>query len=299
MLKAESDTYGLRHLFLVVSIVAFIVAFSVLSGSARTANKPLRIGGVVAVASDPYMITMRCGALAAAKKLGDVKLTWTGPIGASVPQQVTALESLAVTKPDGVILTPFSPTAFMRPVAKLMKEGTPVSLTGAPLTKSIALGVIYSKITGTKYGSILAGRIAATIHNKGELLIIGANPADPVEQERYQLLADAIKANFPNIKLLPEQFAQDDANKAAQVVSGSLVAHPNLAAIYVTDGPGGAGAAAALKTAHKTGVVKLFSFDTTPLQVRALRDGSIQGLIGQAPYIEGYTAMTHLVNYLR
>ena len=37
----------------------------------------------------------------------------------------------------------------------------------------------------------------------------------------------------------------------------------------------------------------------TPLEVRGLQDGSIQGLYAQAPYIEGYTAMTGLVKYLR
>ena len=99
--------------------------------------------------------------------------------------------------------------------------------------------------------------------------------------------------------MLPVQYAAADSNKAAQIVSGVLSAHPNLGAIYATDGPMGQGAAGALRTSGKRGTVKLISFDAEPDLVRSLRDGSIQALYTQAPYIEGYTAMTSLIKYLR
>lgn len=283
---------GLAGVVFVCAVIA-----SIFSSAAAPANKQLKIAGVVAVTSDPYFISMHCGASAAAKAFGNVSLSWQGPTGASVSQELTALGSVAVTNPDGVLLTPFSPTAFINPVVKLMKRGVPVYLTDGPLSKDVAYRQTFANVGGA--GQVLAAHIAALMHSQGKLAIIAAMPGDPVEGARYASLVKIIHAKYPKITVLAPQYANDDQNKAAQTVAGLLEAHPDLAAIFTTDGPAGQGAAAALKTAHKTGKVKLVSFDATPLEVRGLQDGSIQGLYAQAPYIEGYNAVVGLVKYLR
>jgi ribose transport system substrate-binding protein len=282
----------------VAAAIALVVAAATAAAafSAAGASK-LRIAGVVAQTPDPYFVSMKCGALAAAKKLGNVSLSWQGPVQPSVSQQITALNSVAVTKPDGVILTPFSPTAFLQPVSKLMKQGIPVALTDAYLAKNSAYSATYTDVS--KSGPVLARRIAGLIGGKGELGIVAFGAGDPFETPRYSGMVKVIKARYPNISVLPVQYAAADSNKAAQVVSGMLAAHPNLKAIYATDGPMGQGAAAALRTAGKRGVVKLISFDAEPALVTDLRNGSIDALMAQAPYIEGYNAMTTLVRYLR
>src|SRR5205823_4686894 len=175
----------------------------------------------------------------------------------SVPQQITALGSVAVTKPDGIILTPFSPTAFLQPVTKLMHQGTPVALTDAYLSRNAAYSATYTDVSSS--GPVLARRIAGLIGGKGELGIVAFGAGDPFETPRYSGMVKVIKAKYPNITVLPVQYAAADSNKAAQVVSGILAAHPNVKAIYATDGPMGQGAAAALRTAGKRGVIKLVS----------------------------------------
>lgn len=280
-----------------VAIVVITVAATATAAFSAPAGSKLRIAGVVAQTPDPYFVSMKCGALAAAKKLGNVSLSWQGPVQPSVPQQITALNSVAVTKPDGVILTPFSPTAFLQPVSKLMKQGVPVALTDAYLSKKAAYSATYTDVSSS--GPVLARRIAGLIGGQGELGIVAFGAGDPFETPRYAGMVKVIKAKYPKIHVLPVQYAAADSNKAAQVVSGLLSAHPNVKAIYATDGPMGQGAAAALRTAGKRGVVKLISFDAEPALVADLRRGSIDALYAQAPYIEGYNAMTSLVRYLR
>jgi ribose transport system substrate-binding protein len=284
---------GIRSLVVAAAITVVSASVAIAASGAKT----LRIAGVVAQTPDPYFVSMKCGALAAAKKMGRVTLTWQGPVQPSVPQQITALGSVAVTKPDGVILTPFSPTAFLQPVTKLMKQGVPVALTDAYLSHKAAYSATYTDVSSS--GPVLAQRIAGLVGGKGELGIVAFGAGDPFETPRYAGMVKVIKAKYPNITVLPVQYAAADSNKAAQVVSGLLAAHPNLKAIYATDGPMGQGAAAALRTAGKRGVVKLISFDAEPALVNSLRNGSIDALYAQAPYIEGYNAMRSLVNYLR
>jgi ribose transport system substrate-binding protein len=281
-------------ILLVTAAVAALVATAAVSSPG---SKTLRIAGVVAQTPDPYFVSMKCGALAAAKELGGVTLAWQGPVQPSVPQQITALGAVAATKPDGIILTPFSPTAFLQPVRKLMKEGVPVALTDAFLAKKAAYSATYTDVASS--GPVLAKRIAGLIGGKGELAIVAFGAGDPYETPRYSEMVKIIKQKYPGITVLPVQYAAADSNKAAQVVSGLLAAHPNLKAVYATDGPMGQGAAAALRTAGKRGVIKVISFDAEPALVTGLRNGTFDALYAQAPYIEGYNAMRSLVKYLR
>ncbi len=293
-LKASKGRLGAT--VVVLSVVASVATWS--AGSVGAAPAPLRITGVVAQVTDPYFISMKCGALAAIKDMGGgVTLSWQGPVQPSVPQEIGALGAVASTKPNGVILTPFSPTAFLNPVTGLMKQGVPVALTDAFLSKNAAYSEVYTDVTHS--GPVLAQRIAGLMHGKGELQIIAFGAGDPFETPRYTSMVKVLKAKYPGISVLPVQYAGADSNKAAQIVSGVLAGHPNLGAIYATDGPMGQGAAAALRTAGKRGTVKLISFDAEPDLVRSLRDGSIQALYTQAPFIEGYTAMKSLIKYLR
>jgi ribose transport system substrate-binding protein len=178
-----------------------------------------------------------------------------------------------------------------------MKQGIPVALTDSFLSQNAAYSATNTDVAAS--GPVVAKAIAGLIGGKGEVAIIAFGAGDPFETPRYSGMVKVLKAKYPNVTVLPVQYAAADTNKAAQVASGLLSAHPNLKAIYATDGPMGQGAAAAIRTAHKRGVVKLVSFDAEPALVQGLRNGSIDGLYAQAPYIEGYNAMTSLVKYLR
>jgi ribose transport system substrate-binding protein len=280
-----------------VCIAAAATAVAASSSSSSSRATQLKIAGVVAQTPDPYFVSMKCGAKAAAKKFGNVSLSWQGPVSPSVSQQITALGAVAATKPDGVILTPFSPTAFLRPVTQLMKQGIPVALTDSFLSKHAAYSATNTDVAAS--GPVLATAMANLMGKKGKLAIIAFGAGDPFETPRYEGMVKILKVKDPNITVLPVQYAAADTNKAAQVASGLLSANPDLKAIYATDGPMGQGAAAAIRTAHKRGIVKLVSFDAEPALVQDLKSGAIDGLYSQAPYIEGYNAMTSLVRYLR
>jgi ribose transport system substrate-binding protein len=281
----------------VAALLAWGAGSAAASARASAASRQLHIVGVVAQSSDPYFISIKCGAEAAAKRLGNVSVSFQGPTAPSEQQELTVFGQIASEKPDGVILGPFSATAFMQPVQQLMHGGIPVFLVDSFLAKNVALGATYTAVTTS--GPALATQISKLMGGKGELAIVAFQAADPFEGPRYKGMVRVLAKKDPNIKVLPVQFAQADANKAAQEVSALIAANPSLKAVYATDGPEGQGAAAAIRQSGKTGKIKLVSFDAEPLQVRGLNDGTLQAVYTQAPYVEGYTALTHLVNYLR
>ncbi len=241
----------------------------------------------------PYFISMKCGALAAIKegRRGQPDLARacsTKRLAADHCARVGRSHEAGRRDSDSVLADCVSTAGD-----ETDEAGDPSRTDRrVPLTNA-AYSEIYTDVSHS--GPVLAKSIAALIGGKGELGIVAFGAGDPFETPRYAGMVKVIKAKYPNVTVLPVQYAAADSNKAAQVVSGVLAAHPNLKAIYATDGPMGQGAAAALRTAGKRGDVKLISFDAEPALVTEV-SATAQSTrsMAQAPYIEGYNAMTSL-----
>ena len=82
----------------------------------------LKIAFVGADLPDPFYLTMKCGAFAAAKKY-NVDLSWQGTDGVDFAPELAIYNATVQKKPDGIIVAPFSATAFVKPVADTMKAG--------------------------------------------------------------------------------------------------------------------------------------------------------------------------------
>lgn len=74
------------------------------SGSGSSA-KGKTVQLIVGNASDPFYVTMECGAQQEAAKLG-VKLTSNGPSSFSVPAQKPLIDNVQVSKPDALLVAP-------------------------------------------------------------------------------------------------------------------------------------------------------------------------------------------------
>jgi ribose transport system substrate-binding protein len=276
---------------------ALLAMFGVLlAACGSAAPTKVTIAGVMADTSDPYFITMQCGAEAAAKAL-HVKLTWQGPTLIDTPAEVATLSTVELTKPSGIVLMAFSPTAFVAQVKKLMSGGTPVVLPDGSLSSKVAYQNIVTDTT--QAGDLLAKELSGEVGAHGTIAIIAATASDPVDRSRWTGFVSVMKKAHPGVTILPVQYASADANTAASDTVALLEAHPNINAIYATDGPDGEGVVAGLKSVHKVGIVKVVAFDATPEEVSDVKAGYITGLVAQAPFQKGYDAVHTLVSYIR
>lgn len=286
-----------------VRLAVALLLMGILAGLLSTvssANKTekYRIAGAYAVGSDPYWISLKCGAQAASKALG-VDLTMQGPATADIPAEVATFDSLAVGKPDGMFVAPYSPTAFIASVKKAMSRGIPVITVDGSLAKKVEYKTVHTSYTGV--GKLFFNALSSAMHGKGTLGIVAFSPpkSNPVDGLRYTAGLPLLKKKYPNIKVLPIQYAAADTSKAASIVSAMINANPEITAIYTTNGPQGAGAASAIRGARKSGKIALVSFDATPFEVAGLKSGAFQALISQAPFLEGQKTIQHLVAYLK
>ena len=74
-------------------------------------GKTYRVVFVAALLNDSFFVTVRCGAQAQAKTMG-MDFKFEGPTTNDVSSEIKAFNAVAATKPDGMVIAPFSNTGF-------------------------------------------------------------------------------------------------------------------------------------------------------------------------------------------
>ncbi|MBN9027666.1 MAG: substrate-binding domain-containing protein, partial [Rhizobiales bacterium] len=100
-----------------------------------------------------------------------------------------------------------------------------------------------------------------------------------------------LKAKYPDIEYLGTQYQSNDPQRAAEIITSTLSAHPDLAGAFSTNDQGAIGAITGLRQAGAVGKVKMVAYDAASAEVAALKNGELQGLIAQSPSQQGAVAM--------
>jgi ribose transport system substrate-binding protein len=243
---------------------------------------------VLGVSGSPFYQALECGAQAEAAKLGlNLKVSAAPQFAADA--QIPVVNAVAAARPAVAVVVPTDAQALMAPIQQLNAAGTQVvtvdqTLADPSLVKS---EIITDNIQG---GHMAATEIANLLGGKGKVLVITQPPGSTAQDQRTQGFEEELK-NHPGITYLGPQYQSDDPQKAAQIVTATLSAHPDLAGIFSTNDQGAIGALTGLEQAGASNRVKLVAYDAATAEVNALKNGTLSALIAQNPKQEGEVAM--------
>jgi ribose transport system substrate-binding protein len=292
-----------RHRQLVALLVALAVGVAAVTSSAlgsssadQRTKKTYTFYLVAGIASDAFYLTMKKGAQAAAKKLGNVKVIFTGsPAAFTPPTQIPFLNGAIARHPDAILIAPTDKTALIGPIQRAINAGIPVATVDTFITKPIAFTNVSTD--NPAGGRAAADALVKAIGGSGEVAAISVNPGISTTDQRRDGFASELK-KYPNVKYLGVQYCNDDQTKAARQTSALLAAHRNLKGIFAMNVVSGNGVTQAVRAAGKSGKVKLVEFDAGPPQVQALKAGTIDALIAQYPYGIGQLAVQLAYKYV-
>jgi ribose transport system substrate-binding protein len=292
-----------RHRQLVALLVALAVGVAAVTSSAlgsssadQRTKKTYTFYLVAGIASDAFYLTMKKGAQAAAKKLGNVKVIFTGsPAAFTPPTQIPFLNGAIARHPDAILIAPTDKTALIGPIQRAINAGIPVVTVDTFITKPIAFTNVSTD--NPAGGRAAADALVKAIGGSGEVAAISVNPGISTTDQRRDGFASELK-KYPNVKYLGVQYCNDDQTKAARQTSALLAAHRNLKGIFAMNVVSGNGVTQAVRAAGKSGKVKLVEFDAGPPQVQALKAGTIDALIAQYPYGIGQLAVQLAYKYV-
>ena len=142
---------------------------------------------------------------------------------------------------------------------------------------------------GEKMGQLLEG--------KGKVAIITGFFAVEAHELRRKGFKDVIAEKYPGIQIVGEVENTDLADIAYTQAMDFMSSYPDLSGIYIT-ASGQFGAANAVKDNGKKGSVKVVCHDFLPETVGLVKEGVIQGLIGQSTKLQGRDVVIRLYNYI-
>jgi ABC-type sugar transport system substrate-binding protein len=236
-----------------------------------------------------FYINMACGVKAAAKKAG-VAVTLTGPTQFAPTAQMPVIQAVAAKSPKAVIIGPTDATALTPTLKQMQGTGTKLVVVDQDITDT-SVGISRIASDNEQGGRQAADAMAQLIGEKGEVLVLDIAPGSAASGLRAKGFTDQIK-KYPGITLVGTQYDQSDATRAASLVSATLAAHPNLAGVFADANEGALGTVTAVRSAGKTGTVKVIGFDADPAEIAALKAGTIDALVTQRPYEIGESAVT-------
>ncbi len=265
---------------ILVATCALAAALSLHSAQAADPTIALILG----VKGSPFDDALACGALDAAKTLG-LHIDLFAPDHFTGELQAPVVDAVTARKPTITIISPADANGVTRPLRQMAERGTKIitvdTVVGDP--SFVASEVITSNIEG---GKTAAAAMIEAIGGKGPVLVITNPPGSVAQDERAKGFEEGLKS-ASGVTYLGPQYQNDDPQKAAEIVTSTLAAHPDLAGIFSTNDQGATGAITGLRQAGAIGRVKLVAYDSAAAEVNAFKNKQISVLIAQDPKREG------------
>ena len=236
--------------------------------------------------NNPFWDDVKKGMDEAAKELG-VRAEFVAPIEADASEQVQKIEALLERGVDGIGISPNVPDSVVEVIAKARRKGIPVICFDADSPESERLCYVG---TFNEQAGYEAGKLAKKLMPEGgRLLIVSGGAGALNHNERVTGFKRGIAGS--GIVIDDVKYCNDDLNRATQLMESYLSANPGLKGVFCT--ASWAICAANLRRDLGRDFV-VVGFDTVKEELQLVKDGLIDGLVGQRPTVMGYEAIKTL-----
>ena len=240
------------------------------------------------VTANPFFVPCQYGIQDACALLG-VDYQWTGSETSDVAQMVNAMNTSVAGKADAIAVCLVDPKGFDKPVENALAAGIPVFSYNADSHTNKRLAYIGQDLFLS--GQMMGERIVKLVE-KGKVAIFIATPGQLNLQPRYDGAADAIKKSGADIQLSMIATAPA-ANESLSKIDAYYLGNQDVKGMF---GTGGGDTQNCGLISRKYDLaskgVRCGGYDMLPRSLEAVRDGFLDFVIDQQPYLQGfYTVM--------
>ena len=274
--------------------LALLLVLTAITGCQKSTKKVIAV--VPKATSHLFWLSVQAGALAAGEEFG-VQIEWNGAAAETeYPRQIQIVDSFISRKVDGIALAPTERKALVGAVDRAAAANIPLTVFDSGLDSENYMSFL---ATNNYEGGQMAGRtLARLLNGNGKVGMVMHAPGSGSTMDRERGFEEVIKAEFPGIRIVAQQFGQSDRSKAMAATENILTAHPDLDGIFASSEPSSVGASLALKSRSLGGKVRLVAFDSSDGMVEDLKGGVINAMVVQDPYRMGHDAVKTIVDKL-
>ncbi|HBI64052.1 MAG TPA: hypothetical protein DDX51_02895 [Clostridiales bacterium] len=261
------------------------------------AKHPIKIGVIAQATETPFMHLLQAGIEDARKEVSNfgAEVLMRSMIGLDIDLQLKLIDELVEEGINGLAIAPADDVRMRNRINELVDSGIPVVTFNADIddTRRLCFVGQNSELAGRACAALLS----AIIGNKGLVLPISGHQYNHSHTLRIKGFCSEMENCFPEVKLLPSVFCQDDDTLTQQLTEQTLRDHPDLTAIYVAAG-GQSGVCRGLARLGCTGSVRVICYDLIPNNIKNLLNSRIDFLIDQDAHTQGYQPIMILFDYL-
>jgi ribose transport system substrate-binding protein len=274
-------------------LLMMMAVFACKQKTNTTSNKKIAI--VVSTLNNPWFVFLAETAQKKAQELG-----YQADIFDS--QNNTALESdhfenLIVAGFDAILFNSTDANGSVANVLKAKTAGIPVFCMDREIN---SVDAATSQILSDSYaGAVSIGTyFTQQLHKKGtyvEILGIVGDNNTWARSKGFHSVVD----QYPNLKMVAQQSADFDRNKALEVMESILQAHPTIDAVFCGNDGMAMGAYQALVSAGKEKNVKVFGFDGAEDVITSIGEKKVTATGMQFPKVMAETAAIFADEYIK
>jgi rhamnose transport system substrate-binding protein len=230
-----------------------------------------------------YFETCAKGAQEAAKELGDIDLTYDGPVSGNADEAAKMVRQWAQKKADVIAVSVNDPATLDDAMKEARAKGSHVitwDADAAPDTREL----LVNQATPEQIGNALVDALAKDIGGgnadaaDGEVAIISAT-ATAANQNEWMKFMNVRMIKYPKLKLVATEYCNEDQTKAQQIAQDLIKAHPNLKGIWGISSTAFPGAAGGIKLQGKSGQVQVTGLSTPNDMKKYVMDGTVKSVI--------------------
>lgn len=275
--------------------VLLLLALVFASCQNREGSRQKKMAIVVSTLNNPWFVFLAQTAAAEAKKLGYESKIFDSQNNTAL--ETDNFENAIASGYSAILFNPTDANGSVVNVQKAKKAGVPVFCMDREVNTTD--GATCQILSDSYSGCVSLGKyFVQTMHKKGnyvELLGIVADNNTWARSKGFHSLVDY----YPNLKMVAQQSADFDRNKAMEVMESILQAHPDIQGVFAGNDAMAMGAYQALVAAGKADKVKVFGFDGAEDAITAIKDKKVSATAMQFPKVMAQTAADYADAWLK
>lgn len=271
--------------FLKVFVVSLLLVIFALPLPISSAPKKYKIAFVPKLIGIPYFNAMEEGGKKAAQDLG-VEFIYTGPVTADVAKQIEIVDNLITQGVDAIAVAPNDPEAIT-PVLKKAKEKGIKVLTSDTDGALDVRELFVNQALQDEIGYTTMDELAKAMNYEGEFAIVSCGPTawNLNTWINYEL---ARSAKYPKMKMVTIRYAEEDVEKAINVMLDLINAFPNLKGVIGQCSTSAPGVAEAITRAGKIGKIAATGVSVPSMMKPYVKNGAVKSFVLWNPVDLGY-----------
>jgi ribose transport system substrate-binding protein len=267
-----------RNVKRMLAMVVVLVLVALVSGCQRGGGEGggQRIGLSISTLNNPFFVTLRDGAQAAADEAGAELIV--SDAQNDTAQQQDDVQNFVTQQVNAILVNPVDSDAVVPAIEAANGANIPVIV----LDRGASGGEVATTIASDNVqGGRLAGEELARIAGSGDVAQLEGIPGTDPARDRGQGFEEAINAQSA-LELVASQTANFDRAEGLNVTENILQANPGIVGIFAQNDEMALGAVQALGS-DAGNEVKIVGFDAIEDALSAIEEGTMSATIAQRP----------------